>query len=147
MWKWFSYKTLYIVHVKSSNENDHLGNRPKTPPLFTKTARLMKKIILKRWYHVWCLVTQDLSSKVIYCIINTCLSYVRRQRTWTWTPVIVFKDKYIKLTYILGMICLAIVIFNFCRRLHKFTTCVLSICLDFFCDIVKQEDATCIACD
>ena len=41
-----------VVHVKSGNENDHLCNRPITPPFSS----------------VWCLVTQDLSSKFIYCI-------------------------------------------------------------------------------
>jgi hypothetical protein len=65
--------------------------------------------------------------------------------------IIVLKNKYIKLTYILGMFCPVMVIFNFCRRLHKFTTCVLIVCdneiLILVLFIVKQEDATCIACD
>ena len=38
--------------------------------------------------------------------------------------IIVLKNKYKKLTYILGMFCPVMVIFNFCRRLHKFTTFV-----------------------
>ena len=49
--------------------------------------------------------------------------------------IIVLKNKYIKLTYILGMFYPVMVIFNFCRRLHKFTTCVLSISPDFFVTI------------
>jgi hypothetical protein len=41
----------------------------KRPHFFiAKTARLIKTILLKRRYHVWYLVIQDLSSKFIYCI-------------------------------------------------------------------------------
>ena len=46
-----------------------------------KTARLIF-FLLKRWYHVWYLVIQDLSSKFIYYIYKcTCLFYIRRKRT------------------------------------------------------------------
>ena len=76
-----------VVHVNSGNENDYLGNRPKHPHffnnnylpkrpiLFCQNGTFNKiKVILKRWYHVWCLVTQDLSSKLIYCIYMFILS-------------------------------------------------------------------------
>jgi hypothetical protein len=43
------------------------------PILFAKMACLIKKILLKRWYHVVCLVIQDLSSKFIYCLVLTTL--------------------------------------------------------------------------
>jgi hypothetical protein len=74
----------------------------KTPPLFTKTPPLFFQnknyftktspllywqngtfnsfFLLKRWYHVWYLLIQNVSSKFIYCIY-TCLIYIRRQRT------------------------------------------------------------------
>ena len=69
--------------------------------------------------------------------------------------IIVFKDKYIKLTYILGMFCPVMVIFNFAEDFISLQ--FLSYPFVFiFCDnnililvlfIVKQEDATCIVCD
>jgi hypothetical protein len=43
------------------------------PILFAKMACLIKKILLKRWYHVVCLVIQDLSSKFTYCLVLTTL--------------------------------------------------------------------------
>ena len=79
-----------LVHVKSlrSSLGRIWGKRVKTSPLFfrihfffTKTlpilfakmACLIKKILLKRWYHVVCLVIQDLSSKCIYWLVLTTL--------------------------------------------------------------------------
>jgi hypothetical protein len=61
---------VYTGLRNSGNENDYLGNRPKHPHffnnnylpkrpiLFCQNGTFNKiKVILKRWYHVWCLVT------------------------------------------------------------------------------------------
>ena len=65
--------------------------------------------LLKRWYHVWCLVIQDLSSKFIYCIY-TCLSYITQQRTYIRSSNCVYK--YIKLTYILDNMCFILLLLS-----------------------------------
>ena len=59
--------------------------------LFAKMACLIKKILLKRWYHVWCLVIQDLSSKFIYLL--SCSNYLNATDT-----IFTFHDKWIMLS-------------------------------------------------
>ena len=76
------------IHVVLYTALVYLREQVKTPPiffqnknyftktlpiLFAKMTCLIKKILLKRWYHVWCLVIQDLSSKFIYCLVLTTL--------------------------------------------------------------------------
>jgi hypothetical protein len=70
-----------------------------------------------------------------------------------YSPVIVFKDKYIKLTYILGMFCPVMVIFNFAEDFISIQLVSYRFVLICLCDknililvmcTVKQEDATCI---
>ena len=85
MW---SLKYVYCIIVYCVYKNAPLF--AKTPPVFTKTPPVFFQnknyftktpplfycqigtfnnfFLLKRWYHVWCLVIQNLSSKFIYCI-------------------------------------------------------------------------------
>ena len=64
----------------------------KTPPLlYWQNGTLNIFFLLKRWYHVWYLLIQDLSSKFIYCIYM----FILHQTTTNlyiyilYTPVIV----------------------------------------------------------
>jgi hypothetical protein len=84
----FIFTHHILVHVKSlrSSLGRIWGKQVKAPPLFFRIKIILpkhshffcqngmfniKKNLLKRWYHVWCLVIQDLSSKFIYCLVLT----------------------------------------------------------------------------
>ena len=55
---------------------------PKRPHFFiAKTARLIFFFLLKRWYHVWYIVIQDLSSKYIYCIYSLYMFILHQTTT------------------------------------------------------------------
>ena len=88
---------------------------PKRPHFFiAKTTRLIYFFLLKRWYHVWYLVIQDLFSKSIYCIYMFSL-HQKTANLYIYAPVIV---SYIHLS-LFYLFCLATIkyrlILNCCR--------------------------------
>ena len=88
----------YFVRIKIT-----LPNPP--PPFYCQNGTFNNFFLLQRWYHVWCLVIQDLSSKFIYCIyiVHVYLTSDDNDLVYIRSDNCVYK--YIKLTYILGNIC------------------------------------------
>jgi hypothetical protein len=69
------------------------GNRSRRPQFYLPKRHVkLKKKLLKWWYHVWCLVIQDLSSKFIYwsgvssLADFTCTS-IWQETEWRWRRV------------------------------------------------------------
>ena len=115
MQEYWTYTGLHVKVTKlDALSRIHVKTPPtKTPPLFTKTPPLFFQnknyfiktppplywqnstfnyfFLLKRWYHVWYLLIQNLSSKFIYCIYM----FILHQTTTNlyiyilYTPVIV----------------------------------------------------------